>query len=198
MGETAILIAGLAISAASAGATAYASSESAKRQNEAIARSLASRRKTAAKQAGMLADRRENVVAQVEDAADLEALKIEKQRAAALGAYKVAAAEGGLSTSSGAGEMLMNYASQEAAFSQGVLTQNTTAQLAQIQKDTEMQQLQNAATYEAQLNQAMVQMQSPFLASLGGGISGAGTGLQFASGVKSLSTPSRTTGDAIT
>ena len=183
---TEFLIAALIISATTAVST-YANMEAAKRQNEAIANSMRLNAAMADKKQEQLAERRDVLTTQTMEYADIEALKQEKQRAIARGKIKVAQAEGGLSTGgAGIGVSMLSFADAESNFAQEILALNTKSAVEKIDMDYQYGQLQNLASYEAQISNAMMQSRSPFLAGLTGAMSGIGTGLSMTGSIASM------------
>lgn len=175
-----LAVAALIITAATTAVSMYANMEAAKRQNEAIARSMAMNQRMAEKKEKQLQETRDVLTDQTLEYGDIEALKQEKARAMARGKIKVAQAEGGLSTGgAGVGVSLLNFADAESNFAQEVLSMNTGAAVDKIEMDYQYGHLQNLASYESQISNAMMQARSPFLAGLTGAMSGMGTGLSM-------------------
>jgi len=184
---TEILIATLIITAATTAVSTYANMEAAKRQNEAIAKSMAMNQKMAEKKQEQLTERRDVLTTQTMEYSDVEALKLEKQRAVARGKIKTAQAEGGLSTGGeGVGVDILNFADAESNFSQEVLALNTSTAVDKIDMDYQYGKLQNLASYESQISNAMMQSRSEFLAGLTGAMSGIGTGISMTSSAVSM------------
>tara|TARA_R100000458_G_scaffold25185_2_gene22698 strand:- start:3138 stop:3716 length:579 start_codon:yes stop_codon:yes gene_type:complete len=180
------IVAAIIISATTA-VTTYASMEAAQRQNEAIMEAMAKNQEMFAAKEEQLTERRDMLAEQTMEYSDIEALKQAKIRAIARGKIKVAQAEGGLSTGgSGVGVSLLNFADAESNFAQEVLALNTQTALEKIDADKEYGALQNLATYETQISNAMMQQRSPFLAGLTGAMQGVGTGLSMTSSVANL------------
>ena len=166
---------------------AYTSYASAQAQNEMLAQQMAANARMAAAKNKQIIERKEVVQAQTKEYADVESLKIEKQRAIARGKIRVSQAEGGLSTGgSGSGKSLLNFADSESSFSHEILALNTASALDNISQDAAHGILGNVASYEAQIHQAMLQTQSPFLAGLSGGIQGAATGLSMGASISTI------------
>lgn len=167
---------------------AFSSHQQAKRQNELAMESMHSSMDSFNLREFTQKKKRDAIFSQTMERQDMEALKQSRLAAQARGRVKAAQAAGGLSTGSGTGARQIDQVNQQAGFGQQMIASNERQMLASAQSDYAARRIENVSSLEAQLNAAMQQQTNETFAAISGGLSGLGSGLSIAGGIKDLST----------
>ena len=186
--ETGVLIASLAISASTAAASAAMAMQQAKQQNMLAHHNAKLARQQQKTRQDQLTKKRDAAIKTTMRARDVTALKERRDLARAMGKVKVSQAQGGLSTGGGSGLKMLSSLQQTAGSNADMLSKNTSEQFKNINSQFEAGGIQSYQTFEQQLMNAHAMKQSTFLAGLGGGIQGLGTGIGMSTGIEGLRT----------
>jgi len=165
---------------------AFSSMEAAKRQNELAQQSMRSSMDAFNLREFTQKKKRDALFSQTMERRDMEALKQSRFAAQARGRVKAAQAAGGLSTGSGIGARQIHQVNQQASFGQEMLSRNEAQMLEQVQSDYSARRIENVASFQAQINQAMQQQTNETFAMISGGLSGIGSGMAIAGGGKDM------------
>ena len=177
----------IAISIATAAASAYTSYSAAQAQNRAMRNSQAAARRIYNMKSSALRARRSSAIKGVLDKRDITVLQQTAAANKARGQIKVAMAGAGLSTGSGSGLALLRDVDAQQEINNFVLRENTRSALEGIQSGFRADSINAIASYEQQFNAAQAQMSNSALQGFSAAIGGFGTGLSIASGLQNMS-----------